>query len=382
MGTVIGRYCSVAKRNTYVYPKDIKGYVTPDPQILTEDGQQFIFKYSPIEYNINYNLNGGYFDESLNPLYKYTVETEYIPPVPSKEGYTFTGWNPNSITKGHTGDITITANWSDNAILVTGSNLNSLIDNKFDKTTIMSIQISSIKPDTSNIINLSNTSTPIQAWCSNGTLFLYSTVRIHCNNDMSSAFEGFSLLRNISDLNKLETNSGMKITNLFKDCRLLGDVSAVENWANGQFSDFTDAFTNTTALEAGRIPSWYIWNVKVHYISSTGIEIETTNIDCVPGQTLYAKNIVAYNKDTDSVVITSKDLEYTFTYIPVNYSITYNTDGGTMPTSAKTSYTIEDGAYTPPAAIKSGYVFIKWNPERIEVGDYGNVLFIANYASE
>ena len=68
---------------------------------------------------------------------------------------------------------------------------------------------------------------------------------------MSSAFEGFSLLRNISDLNKLETNSGMKITNLFKDCRLLGDVSAVENWANGQFSDFTDAFTN--AVEAKQV---------------------------------------------------------------------------------------------------------------------------------
>jgi len=381
MSIIIGKYCGVARRDTYIYPKQIEGYTTPEPQILTTDGQNFTFKYTPIDYTVSYNLNGGEFDISDNPRSTYNIETDYIPPVPHKEGYTFIGWSPNAIKPGFTGNMTFTANWSDNAILLPGATLNSTISAAYDKTTIMAIKISSTRPDVSTI-NLSSTNTPIQAWYSNGTLFFYSTVNICCNQDMSSAFEGFELLRDIEDLSRFTTKSNMKITNLIKDCRLLGDISAVEDWADGVFSDFTDAFTNTPALDAGRVPSWYSWTVVVHYISSTGRTIETVNTTCIPGQTLYAKNITAYNADTQSVVITSKDLEYSLTYIPVNYLISYDTDGGTIPSSAKTSYTIEDGAYTPPEAVKSGYRFVKWNPERIENGDYGNIRFIANYVSE
>ena len=65
MGKVIGTYCSVARRNEYIYPKDIPGYIAPEPQVLTEDGQRFTFTYTPIEYNIEYNLNGGSFDDSI-----------------------------------------------------------------------------------------------------------------------------------------------------------------------------------------------------------------------------------------------------------------------------------------------------------------------------
>lgn len=382
MGMVIGTYCSVAKKDTYVYPKNIPGYTTPEAQILTEDGQHFVFKYNPIEYEISYELNGGSFDESITPKTTYTVEEDYIPSAPSREGYTFTGWSPASIEKGTTGDITFTALWSDNAILVDGPTINSMISAEFDKTTIMSIQISPTRPDTPDRIDLSSTSTPIYAWLSSNTLYIYSASIIWCNTNMSHAFEGFEMLRNIGGLSSMRTNTGMNINSIFKGCSLLSDVSAIENWANGDFTDFTDAFTGTSALESGRVPSWYTWSVVIHYTSSTGKNIETVTMNCIPGQTLYSKNINAYNADTVSVVITSKDLEYTFTYIPVNYSIRYETDGGTMPATAKTSYTIEDGAYTPPEAIKSGYTFVKWNPERIENGEYGNVVFIANYTSE
>ena len=382
MGKVIGTYCSVARRNEYIYPKDIPGYIAPEPQVLTEDGQRFTFTYTPIEYNIEYNLNGGSFDDSIVLKTKYTVEDNYIPAAPSKENYTFMGWNPASIKEGTTGDITFVAQWSDNAILVSGSNINQMLDEAFDKTTIMAIQISSTRPDTPNKIDLSSTSIPIYAWYSNGTVMLYSASGIWCNPDMSHAFEGFELLRDINDLSKFGTKSGMNINSIFKGCSLLGDVSAVENWAEQTFIDFTDAFTGTAALEASRVPSWYSWTVPVHYVSSTGKVLQNLSMNCIPGQTLYAPNITAYNADTQSIVITSKDLEYTFTYIPVNYSIRYETDGGTMPSTAKTSYTIEDGEYTPPEAVKTGYTFVKWNPEKIELGDYGNVVFIANYTSE
>ena len=288
MGKVIGTYCSVARRNEYIYPKDIPGYIAPEPQILTEEGQRFTFTYTPIEYNIEYNLNGGSFDDSIVLKTKYTVEDNYVPAAPSKENYTFMGWNPASIKEGTTGDITFVAQWSDNAILVSGSNINQMLDEAFDKTTIMAIQISSTRPDTPNRIDLSSIS------------------GIWCNPDMSHAFEGFELLRDINDLSKFGTKSGMNINSIFKGCSLLGDVSAVENWAEQTFIDFTDAFTGTAALEASRVPSWYSWTVPVHYVSSTGKVLQNLSMNCIPGQTLYAPNITAYNADTQSIVITSK----------------------------------------------------------------------------
>ena len=29
MSIIIGKYCGVAKRDTYIYPKEINGYITP-----------------------------------------------------------------------------------------------------------------------------------------------------------------------------------------------------------------------------------------------------------------------------------------------------------------------------------------------------------------
>lgn len=69
-------------------------------------------------YSITYNLNGGSITGD-NPT-KYTVESEYEFISPEKFGYTFGGWydsNNNkieSISKGTTGNLSLTAHWNPN----------------------------------------------------------------------------------------------------------------------------------------------------------------------------------------------------------------------------------------------------------------------------
>ena len=75
---VIGSFCSTAEKDTYVYPKEIPGYVAPEPQILKEDNQQFNFIYTPIEYSIGYNLDGGEIDVDLKS--SYTIEDDTYTP--------------------------------------------------------------------------------------------------------------------------------------------------------------------------------------------------------------------------------------------------------------------------------------------------------------
>lgn len=73
---------------------------------------------SLINYSISYNTNGGTNDPS-NPN-EYTVDDDFTFSSPSKDGYAFAGWTDDSnnlvegVTKGETGNLSLTANWSPN----------------------------------------------------------------------------------------------------------------------------------------------------------------------------------------------------------------------------------------------------------------------------
>ncbi len=77
-------------------------------------------KWSPIAYNITYNLNGGY--NHINNPAKYTIEDAFTLQDPQKEGYTFAGWYKDAdfaveflgIEAGTMGDIVVYAEWTIN----------------------------------------------------------------------------------------------------------------------------------------------------------------------------------------------------------------------------------------------------------------------------
>lgn len=83
-------------------------------------------KFTPIEYQIEYNYNGG--KQVDNPT-KYTVESEDILLLPTaRDGYTFIGWyngdnRVERIPSGSHGDITLDAKWSSDAYSITYHNV-------------------------------------------------------------------------------------------------------------------------------------------------------------------------------------------------------------------------------------------------------------------
>jgi len=374
---VIGKFCSVAKKGTIILPKDIPGYISPEGQVLEEDGQKFNFVYTPIDYNINYNLDGGILED---PKTTYTVEEEYTPSTPCKEGYTFIKWEPSKIEKGNIGDVTFNAKYLPNAILLSGKKLNKAIAKFVGKENLIAIQYSVSAPD-SNFINVSSTDTPIYATFNSGILYLYSDMHINCNDDMSGAFKGFTILNDINILSDWTTKENMNIASIFEGCAMLSDVSAINNWANGKFSDFTSAFKGTAACSAGRVPSWYKWEVTLNYKSSRGTIIDSITEYRIPNEEIYPKAINGYTAITEKIEIIYPDTEYVFEYSLIEYPITYMLHGGEL-VNPKTTYTIEDEDYYPPTPVKDGYTFVSWDPECIFKGDYGSVTFIANYIKE
>lgn len=392
---ILGTFCSVANKDEVIPAKKFDGYNTPDGQSVTENKEQLVYLYTPIEYDISYELDGGEIKSEVKT--KYTIEDSYTPPIPVKEGYRFNGWKPESIQPGMTGDIIFTASWVQNAVLLDGKSLNK-VWNDIQKTSmqevndsipqkeqIMSIQISESAPETGiTPYNISSTNTPILAWWIDNakSIMVYCNDTIYCNNDMSGAFEGCSMLRDISALQNWICNRNAKITNLFKDCTLLSDTDAVEEWANGEFSDFTGAFDNTTALSAGRVPSWYRWFETIFYSSVNGYTLNMVSDNYIPGETIYPMTFEGYTGPTTPIIITEPNHQYSFDYHPIEYNISYVLNGGTITDTKKEKYTIEDESYYPPEPYKDGFVFDKWVPEFIESGTTGDITFVAQYRNE
>lgn len=390
-GLVIGSYCSTAKMDQIITPRVIAGYTAPEGQTLKEDGQQFTFTYTPITYNIEYVMNGGSFSDSDTVKRSFIVEDDtYIPPTPAREDYQFAGWTPISLAKGTTEDVTFTAKWEANAILLTGSKFNTLINQYFGKENITTLATaSSLIDDGTVYYNVSSTETPIYVWYKDGVLWFHCKYDIYTPLDMSGAFEGFSLLRDISILSTWKTKSNMTVTNIFKNCSLLSDVSGVSNWANGNFNDFTGAFDGTVAASTGRVPDWYRWEVTIAYkVYNESYEIdetiETETRSCIPGQTVYAKDITGYkDPNPSSITISSPNTTYTFTYDIVIYKITYDLNGGKYISGAEyaTGYNViflrDTVSYTPPAVEKDGATFAGWSPEKLEYGTTGAFTFTA-----
>ena len=76
-----------------------------------------------INYSITYRLNGG--TNSISNPSTYTVESNTITFAnPTRSGYTFTGWDITSIPHGSTGNVVVTAHWSEPIVYTITYNLN------------------------------------------------------------------------------------------------------------------------------------------------------------------------------------------------------------------------------------------------------------------
>lgn len=384
-GLIIGSFYSVAAPNTMIGGKAIIGYTTPtNKEKLTSEGQIFNFTYTPVAYNIIYNLDGGTLTGQKTT---YTVEEEYTPPTPTKAGgFSFSRWNPSLIKKGTTGDFTFRAIWVQNGICITGPELRKQILGLYPniETIATTIERSYTRPsDSDNAINVSSNETEIYIWYNptQKTIIYYTKNEFSCNANMSGIFEGFTVLTDIAVLQTWEIKPATNIARIFKNCSHLANVSPLEIWKIT--GDFTEAFLGTAAMNTGRVPNWYIWDCVVAYISTQSKKVLLeTKLKKVPNQEFYPDaTLNHYSYPMTALVVTSNNQRLEVQCTPESWNIYYVLNGGTL-TGQKTTYTVEDveaSAYIPPTPTKTDATFAGWNPANIPVKNTGNVTFTASW---
>lgn len=340
--------------------------------------------WTPIEYTITYELNGGT-NADGNPA-KYTIETDTITLAdPTKTGHTFAGWfigedEVEQIEKGSTGNVTLTASWTVNKYtveFVTGET------GTIDSITNVEYTGKVNLPDGSG---LNKPGYVVEGWTDveNGTEVKYQIGE----NDALTADNGVTV-----QLYPVWKEATYKLT--FD----LGDEKYydTEDEDNIAISDKTEVATfggfypelPTVAMNPGyEFVGWY-------YINAEDEEV-----------------VIKAGEETTTIVQITADTELTAKYKATEYTITFDLDGGAWKETPvwtedvtfnaeelTLKYTIESTAVLPEA-MKTGYNFNNWIVGNIDAdtacvwedgkeieegtaitGYYGNFTLKANFES-
>ena len=315
--------------------------------------------FNTIEYTITYNLNGGSLEEGETNPNTYTVKTEdFTLNNPKKAGYTFVGWEGTglgsatknvTIRKGSTGNREYTAVYETKNYTITYKGLTDEEKASLNNPTEYTIE--------SDDITITN---PQDRYDNDG--------------DLSEIFVGWEGTGIEGTTNNVVIAKGSKgnreYTAKFETASPdsypitynLNGGSLEEGKTNPtSYTKETEDFTlNNPSKKGYEFTGW----------EGTGLTVPSTNVTIVKGS--------------------RGERSYTANYSTIDYTITYDLDGGSLE-EGKTNpetYTVETEDFTLNNPSKNGYTFVGWEGTGIEgttttvtitKGSTGNRSYKAKY---
>ena len=370
-------------------------------------------QWQTISYSISYDLKGGIIS-SPNPT-NYNIETNsFTLNNPTKAGYSFLGWSSLSLSK-----IT------DNAEIPQGSYGNLSFTAVFIKQ-IYNISYNNTKNAeninpasytiTDNIIHLTNLS-------QNGYNFIgwldennnpISSIDPNLTKDITLNAQWQLISYTITyDLSGGSISSANQTTyNVETPSFTLNNPTKINDTFYGWSSTYLDSIIDTVIIKTGTYGDLYFTAIFTSLINNTfNITYENTKGATNPNPSSYNSNsnhivlsnlsLNGYNfigwLDENNNPISSidpnwaKNITLTAQWQITDYSITYNLNGGSLPSANPTSYNIETNTFILINPTKLGYTFLGWSSSssskitdtaKINKGSYGNLTFTAVFVKE
>lgn len=244
-------------------------------------------------YKISYMLNGGILSGAKT---SYTADDYgYEPPVPVRDGYTFTGWTPEKIADGSAEPITFEAEWEEKQAMFTyGSAVNERMKQlagdsgvgAFDSdTTITGFKKSDHSPDPNlmtkdHIVSAYESDLPIYMWFENGTIYWWSeapTPRLHRN--CGQMFASLEALETV-DLSCFDASSVQSISYMFYRCRSLSALD-LNNFGTADINNTEFMFFECSApvLDLSNFDTSGITNMRNMFYGCKVSSLDLTNFD-------------------------------------------------------------------------------------------------------
>ena len=311
MGTVegAGEYKENASATLTATP--IEGYhfvkwsdeTTVNPYTFTVTGEvSLTATFAPNQYTITFDSKGGTPVADLTADYKAAIT---VPAAPTREGYTFAGWEPAFPETMPLNGATLTATWTP----ITYTLTYDLAGGSVATANPASYTIES------NAITLTNPTREgytFAGWTGTGLDDATTTVTIAKG----------------STGNRSYTAMWTPITyTLTYD--LAGGTLATANPSEYTIESAAITLTNPTR-EGYNFAGW----------TGTGLDAATTTVTIAKGST--------------------GNRSYTATWTPITYTLTYDLAGGAVATANPTEYNIESAAITLANPTREGYNFAGW----------------------
>ncbi|MBP5469037.1 MAG: InlB B-repeat-containing protein [Candidatus Riflebacteria bacterium] len=292
-------------------------------------------------YSITYELDGGE-PTGSNPT-SYDENTDDISlSNPTKEGYTFTGWtgtdldNPTTqviIEKGSTGNREYTANWKQNAA------------DEFTLSLVAGTGIASVDEE--------------KAYKKATSITLNCTVK-----------DGYEFV-NWTDSN------GNAVTSPFTM-----PEKAVTLTANAKVITYNLEYF----LDGGNFEKD---NPKTYTVETENFDLNDPKKDGYAFLGWTSSEITAPLTPVSIMKGSTGDKKFIANYSPINYTLTYNLDGGQLTKDNPTEYTVETKTFTLTEPTNVGYTFIGWTgsngdtpqkPVSVVQGSKSDLNNVANYS--
>ena len=392
-------------KNTEATAKTYTGFITPtvDQKLIAADGSTVIeIKYARKEITLTFNLAGGAIDGKSDPVSrkgKYGAAVTK-PANPKKDGYTFSGWNPELPETFPAEDKTYTVQWAREGDYTITYNLNDGTDNGGNPVSY------NVETATITLKPAGRTGYKFKGWYSNEACTGTSVEKIEKGSTGNKVF--WARWEPKTDTRYTVKHFKEKVTGGYD-----GVQAEIETLAGT-----TGKNTEATAKTYIGFITPTVDQKPIKGDGSTVIEIKYARKEITLTFELNGGNI---NGKTDSVTVTGKyeeavtkptDLKkvgYTFsgwnpelpekfpaedkTYTAQwaregDYTITYNLNDGTNHSGNPQSYNVETPTIELKKASRTGYTFKGWysneactgtSVEKIEKGSTGNKVFWAKW---
>jgi len=378
------------------------------PEItVIKDNVDYIANYTKDAYTITFNYNRGL--ENDTEEIEYYVDTEtFTLKHPTRTGYTFVGWTGSNgirktlditIQKGSTGNRVYKANWEANSYDIT-LNPNGgtvLIDN-------VSVPFDS---EYGILPTPTRTGYTFEGWYYNNTLINEdTTLKENSNHELTAKWKVIDY--------KMEYILNGGTANLPAKYNIETETFTLEiptktgyifeGWtgSNGSVPQTNITIEKGSIGDRSYTANWKVQDYKITYNLNGGISnslITTYNIESstftLPTPTREGYTFVGWtgtelNDASKSVTINKGsigDRSYTANWKTINYTISYDLDGGTV-SSLVENYNIETSSFKLPIPTKEGYTFVGWTGTdissasknvTINKGSVGNKTYKANW---
>ena len=321
----------------------------------------------PITYNIKYNYNGGIKGAFSPTSAKYNEDVKISNPTKKNcifAGWTITGYDPN--TSGHS-----SATWTDE----TGASFKNLASVEGKTVTFTATWV---QKDV-HLVTISGRGIKLSKPLSYDG-HVGETKRITAELKPGYRFVNWTNYYNANEVISTDKDFDYKLTDKDYD-NYLSDKGGTYLKSNAVPIDYTITYK----LNGGTASNPVSYNVESNTF--------TLNNPTRAGYTFAGWTGTDITGTSKTVTInqgSTGNRTYTATWTPVNYTINYDLNGGTVAVSNPTSYNIETPTFALNNPIRLGYVFAGWTgsngttPQKnvsIYKGSTGNKFYKANWTA-